>query len=113
MARRKMAFNYSKFYTDFVMMSHVNSPNEAAQANANGRTDAQGLPLDQVPMDPSTASLNVELITTLRSLVEEQKRLIQQQTKFIDEKSEFIKLQNEFQERQSALIETQYSLKLE
>lgn len=114
-ARRKMMFDYSKFYVDFVVRTGANAAGSPilSEKTVNGYSEATQ-PSNPLPTANGTSlSKDLELISSLRTLIEEQKSLIHQQTKFIDEKNKFIEEQNEFLERQSALAKDQYNLKLD
>ena len=121
--RRKMAFDYARFYTDFVMTTHLAMSNGSESPNGNGRKNLMsnghnghnGHDLaPQAGQNPEATTMSlVDLIANQNALIEEQKRLIQEQTRLIEERNKFIKGQNEFLELQSAAFEGQYSLKLE
>ncbi len=121
---RKMAFDYAKFYTDFVMNTefvmkpgivapvHSNGMGSLASNGHNGGSETAPSLQAGPNMGVATASL-AELIANQKALINEQMQLIQEQTRFIEEKKKFIKDQNELLERQSPEFANQYSLKLD
>lgn len=115
-ARKRMMFDYSKFYVDFVVRTGANAAGSPilSEKTVNGY-DSESAPHSSPSPLSNGASLSkdLELISSLRTLIEEQKSLIYQQTKFIDEKNKFIEEQSDFLERQSAMAKDQYNLKLD
>jgi hypothetical protein len=122
-ARRKKVFDYHRFYTDTVMkLSSSGYTAEAPPRNGhiNGHSDGHS-PAPATEVQPASygavnqaiVQSHLDLIANQKSLIEEQKRLVQEQTKLIEEKNKLIEEQNEVLVRQSAMIESQYSLKLD
>ena len=116
--RRRMAFDYSKFYVDFVMSS-TNATGSGVINEISPMVSGDAAPMPEAIPNPElrarlgSAAEDLELVERLRTLIEEQKRLIHQQTRLIEEKNKFIEEQNEFLERQSAMVKDQFTLKLE
>ncbi len=116
--RRRVAFDYSKFYVDFVMSS-TNATAHGVLNEMSSLALGETTPVPEVSASSETrprsgtSSEDLELVERLRILIEEQKRLIHQQTRLIEEKNKFIEEQNEFLERQSALVKDQFTLKLD
>jgi uncharacterized membrane-anchored protein len=116
--RRKVTFDYSKFYVDFVMSStNATGAGAVNEISTIGLTEVapapEASPVPDTRVRVGSTAEDMELVERLRILIEEQKRLIHQQTRLIEEKNKFIEEQNEFLERQSALVKDQFTLKLE
>src|SRR5579859_1171723 len=122
-ARRKKVFDYHRFYTDTVMKlsssgytAEVTPRNGHTNGHSDGHSSAPAMeaqPASYGAMNQAMVQSHLDLIANQKALIEEQKRLVQQQTRLIEEKSKLIEEQNEILVRQSAMIESQYSLKLE
>ena len=113
-----MAFDYSKFYVDFVMSStNATGAGAANEISSIGLTELAPIqeagPAPETRLRVGNTAEDLELVERLRTLIEEQKRLIHQQTRLIEEKNKFIEEQNEFLERQSAMVKDQFTLKLD
>ena len=133
--RRKRVFDYPKFYTNVMnelslrsyggsgtatngkaktnghTNGHANgNTNGHSNGHANGHTNGNGAN----GISESIKAEIVELISTQKSLIQEQKCLLEQQTRLIEEKRWLIEEQTAFLKGQSGLMdEQQYPLKFE